>query len=158
MRILLALLLATLAACGFHPRRELLLPAGLQALRVETPDPYGPLQRGLEQALQRAGATVDGADQTGVLRVSRAELTQRPLSIGATGRVQEFELSYTVDVELTDAGGRAWLPKQTVELSRDYSFDTAQALGSPGEEEIVRGELERDMVAAILRRVDAALR
>jgi len=31
-------------------------------------------------------------------------------------------------------------------------------LGSPDEQEIVRAELERDMVAAVLRRIDAALR
>jgi len=158
MRLLLVLLIASLTACGFQPRRELVLPANLQALRVETPDPYSALQRGLEQALQRAGARVDGEARSGVLRISRAELNQRPLSIGATGRVQEFELTYAVDAELIDAQGNALLPKQTVELSRDYSFDTAQALGSPGEEELLRSELERDMIAAVLRRVDAALR
>lgn len=50
------------------------------------------------------------------------------------------------------------VPRQDVELERDYSFDTIQAQGTPGEEEVVRAELERDMVQAILRRVDAVLR
>ena len=41
---------------------------------------------------------------------------------------------------------------------RLLGLDTAAALGTPGEQEIVLEDLKRDMVAAILRRVDTVLR
>lgn len=165
MRAMLSVvvLLGLLAGCGFQLRRELVLPPDMQVVRIEQADPYSPLARGLEQALRRAGARiVDGAADAdaavAVLRLPRAEIAQVPLSIGVTGRVQEYALRYVVEVELVDASGRVLLALQPIELERAFSFDTAEALGSPAEAELVRAELEREMVAAILRRVEAALR
>jgi LPS-assembly lipoprotein len=166
--LLLIVLLGLLAGCGFQLRRELVLPPSLTVIRIEQADPYSLLARGLEQALRRAGATVvDGngaAGEAGTaaavarLRLPRTDLAQLPLSIGAGGQVQEFALRYVVEVELIDATGTVLLALQPVELERAFSFDAAQALGSPAEAELVQAELEREMVAAILRRIEAALR
>jgi LPS-assembly lipoprotein len=157
--LLVALMANLLGGCGFRLRQELVLPPTLASIRVETPDPNGLLQRQLEAALRRAGARMPAGDEGGaVLRVAAAALEQRPLTVGATGRVQEFLLHFRAEVELVDAAGTVVLPRQTIELDREYSFDTAAALGSPAEEEIVRGDLEQAMGEAILRRVDAVLR
>jgi outer membrane lipopolysaccharide assembly protein LptE/RlpB len=164
--LLLLAALGLLAGCGFQLRRELVLPPTMSTIRIEQADPYSPLARGLEQALRRAGATIvevsPGADAAtaamAVLRLPRTEIAQVPLSIGATGRVQEFALRYVVEVELVDAAGAVLVERQPIELERAFSFDTAEALGSPAEAELIRAELEREMVAAILRRIDAALR
>ncbi|GIX36383.1 MAG: hypothetical protein KatS3mg126_2162 [Lysobacteraceae bacterium] len=157
MRALLLLALLGLAGCGFHLRKEIELPADLAAIRVETPEPWGGLQRQLEQALRRAGAAT-GAAGGAVLRVVTASMEQKPLSIGVGGRVQEYALEYRVDVELADAEGRIVLPRETLRLEREYRFDTAQAQGSPAEEEVLRADLERAMGEAILRRIEAVLR
>jgi LPS-assembly lipoprotein len=157
----LAALLLTLmlAACGFRLRDEIALPAALSVLRVDVADTYSPLQRNLEQAMRRAGAQQAPAPEgVAVLRVFSNRLDRLPLSVGDTGRVQEYLLKYEVDFELVDATGATVLPRQLVVLERYYTFDTLQAIGTPGEEEVVRDELERDMVQAILRRVEAATR
>lgn len=158
-RLLLLALLFALSACGFQLRQQVDLPARLATLRIEGVDPYSPLQRNLEQALRRAGARIaETAEGNGVLRVFTQRIDRLPLSVGDTGRVQEYLMRYTVDFELLDSSGAVVLPRQLIELDRDYTFDTQQALGTPGEEEIVKAELERDMVATILRRIDAAVR
>jgi LPS-assembly lipoprotein len=159
-RVLLPLSFAlVLAGCGFALRQELTLPATLATLRVETVDPYSPLQRNLEQALRRAGADIrEVADGHAVLRVFESRIDRLPLSVGDTGRVQEYLLRYTVELELVDSAAGVVLPRQAITLDRDYQFDTLQAIGTPGEEELVKAELERDMVATILRRIDAATR
>lgn len=171
MRALISLRLAALSlavlltGCGFQLRQELVLPSEMGVVRIETADPNSALARGLEAALRRAGAVSDttptGLDASAPvarLRIPVATLTQRPISIGAGGSVQEFALVYQADFELIDSAGVTRLPLQTLSLERIYSFDSAAALGSPGEEEVVREELEREMVAAILRRIEAALR
>jgi LPS-assembly lipoprotein len=158
-RLLVPVLVLTLSACGFQLREQVDLPARLASLRIEGVDPYSPLQRNLELALRRSGARLaETAEGNGVLRVFTQRIDRLPLSVGDTGRVQEYLMRYTVDFELVDDAGSVVLPRQLVELDRDYTFDTQQALGTPGEEEIVRAELERDMVATILRRIDAAVR
>jgi LPS-assembly lipoprotein len=157
--VILAACIAGVGACGFRPRQQVSLPPNLATLRVETPDRYGSLQRDLELALRRGGATiVERATGSAVLRVSKASIDRLPLSIGDTGRVSEYLLRYTVEFELVDAAGQVVLPRQTIEMDRDYTFDTAQAFGTPGEEELVRAELERDMVQNLMRRIGAATR
>ncbi|MCI1710116.1 MAG: LPS assembly lipoprotein LptE [Chiayiivirga sp.] len=159
MRALLVLAVLILAGCGFHLRQSIALPAELAAIRVEVVDSYSPLQRNLEQALRRSGATLaEGKDASAVLRVFVQRMDRLPLSVGDTGRVQEYLMRYTVEFELVDAQGKAVLQRQGVELERDYTFDTLQALGTPGEEEVVKSELERDMVQTLLRRIDAVSR
>lgn len=159
MRVLTLVLVLLLSACGFQLRQQIALPAHLAAIRVAGADPYSPLQRNLEQALRRAGARlVEGDAPSAVLRVFVQRMDRLPLSVGDTGRVQEFLMRYRVEFELVDAAGKALLPRQALELERDYTFDTLQALGTPGEEEVVRAELERDMVQALLRRIDAVSR
>ena len=153
-------LLGVLGACGFKLREQVSLPPNLATLRIEGGDPFATLQRDLDQALRRAGATIVESPGEGVavLRIVASGIDRLPLSVGDTGRVAEFLLRYTVDFELIDAAGKIVLPRQKIEMDRDYTFDTEQALGTPGEEELVRAELERDMVQTLLRRIDAATR
>ena len=158
-RLFVLLALVALTACGFQLRREIALPASLSTIRVDVADPYSPLQRNLAQSLRAGGANVvETLEGVAVLRVFRNGLERLPLSVGDTGRVQEFVLRYEVEFELVDAAGMVVVPRQDVELERDFSFDTFQAQGTPGEEEVMRAELERDMVQAIVRRIDAVLR
>ena len=146
-----------LAACGFQLRQDVALPPELSPLRLELADEFSPLGRDLAAALERGGATLTTAPEAAVLRVPVDHIGSRPLTVGETGRVQEYQLRYVVELEVLAADGRVLLPRQPIELTRDYTFDTAQALGSPGEEEVVREELQREMVQAILRRIAAAL-
>lgn len=153
-----SLLAGLLGACGFRLAQELALPLDMQRIAVQTPEPYGVLQSELERALRRAGADLEGSAGVASLVISHAQLSQRPLSIGADGRVQEFALVYEASFNLLDANGQSKLTEETISLQRDYRFDAGEALGSPAEEALVREELEREMASAILRRLDAYFR
>lgn len=147
-----------LAACGFKLRGEMVLPPELAKISVQVADVYSPLQRNLEQALARSGARAPRGEERGaVLRISQNRMTRWPLSVGRTGRVQEYSMRYEVTMQLTDADGAPVVPRQDIQLERTYQFETLRAQGTPGEEEVVRAELERDMAQAILRRIDAVL-
>jgi len=50
------------------------------------------------------------------------------------------------------------LEKQTIELSREYTYDINVAVGNPAEQEVIQRELRRDMQAAIVRKLDILLR
>lgn len=159
LRIGVALMLSIgLAACGFALRGEVVLPPELLTIRVQVADQFSPLQRNLEDALARAGAAQPKAqEKSAVLRISRNRMTRWPLTVGRAGRVQEYSMRYEVTMQLTDAKGAVVVPRQDIQLERSYQFETVRAQGTPGEEEVVRAELERDMTGAILRRIDAVL-
>ena len=152
------LLLTLLAACGFKLREQVSLPPELTTVRVQVANAYSPLQRNLEQAVARSGARAPtGKERSAVLRISKNRMIRWPLTVGSAGRVQEYSMRYEVTMQLTDADGKVVVPRQDVLLERSYQFETSRAQGTPGEEEVVREELERDMVQAILRRIDAVL-
>ena len=123
-----------------------------------TGDPFSPLARDLPAALKRSGATVEEQGGAGIaeLRVPVASFNIDTLSVGATARVREYAIRYHVEFEAIDGDGKPVLDKQVIELSRDYSFDETQALGIAAQEEEFKKDLERDMVAAMLRRLEAA--
>ena len=156
----LLLLAGLLAACGFQPRGALPIPADLGPVRVETSDPYSPLAQELARALTRAGAEAASEDATSParLRVISESWGTRPLSVDERAQVREYATLYRVEFELVGADGKERVPRQSVELSRDYVYDNLASAGTPAEQALVQEELRRDMTAAVLRRLDAALR
>lgn len=157
--LVLVCLIALLSACGFHPRASLDLADDVGPVKVSTADPYSPLAQGLSVALERAGAepAADGVPSA-TLRVLSENLFTRPLSVDANALVREYETIYRVGFDLQAADGSPRLPLQTIELRREYTYDTNAQAGSPAEQKLIETELRRDMQAAILRRLGAALR
>jgi LPS-assembly lipoprotein len=160
MTRLLSLLAITLAlsACGFHMRGEVTLPSGLQRVHVQIADPFSPLKRDLEAALKRGGAKIEENPGTDVADVTISAVSIGPVarSVGANAYVNEFSMVYHVELQITDAANKVLIPKQVIEHSREFTFDQTQAIGTTAEQDEIKKEMERDMVQAIVRKVDAA--
>src|SRR5687767_8414007 len=109
--LLLLLLAAGLAGCGFHPRNTLALADELGPVKVVTADPYSPLAYGLSTDLRRAGAqsAVDGQPSS-TLNIKSEREDSRPLSVDRQAQVREYESRYTVKFELLDAAGKPLVP------------------------------------------------
>lgn len=156
--ILLSCALA-LAGCGFHPRAQLALPATLGPVVVQTADPYSPLGLELSSTLERAGfaGAVEGTPSA-ALKITEEAWSTKPLSVDELARVREYITRYRVTFAMLGADGKYLVEPQTLELSREYTYDITASAGSPAEQELIQRELRRDMQAAILRRLDVALR
>jgi len=156
---LASFLMALLAGCGFHPRAQLQVPNSVGPMRVETADAYSPLALGLADALARAGAAAPADGQpAATLKITRERWSTAPLSVDQFAQVREYLTRYRVEFALESAQGELLLPAQSIELSREYTYDANASAGSPAEQELIQRELRRDMEAAILRRLDVALR
>ena len=159
-RLLVVVLVLALSACGFHLRNALVLPPDLGPVKVVSADRYSPLAESLSQALVRSGAEIAPADATGtaVLDLVAERWGDTPISVDARGRSQEYSLRYAVIFEVRGRDGSAILPRQAVELSRDYISVPTNSIGTEGERDILVKELRREMSASILRRIDAVAR
>lgn len=175
-----------LAACGFHLRKGVNLPADLGPLRVVSSDRYSGLADALSQALARsgaipapdpvevdaqpddaqsaisppAGATAPVAPQApgvATLNIRKVRWGSLPAAIDSRGRAQELTLRYAVEFDLLRADGSVLVPRQVVELARNYVTVPNNSIGTDSEQEILTKEMQRDMVASIMRRIDAAL-
>ncbi|PJK12517.1 hypothetical protein CO614_04355 [Lysobacteraceae bacterium NML120232] len=160
-KLLAPILVLALAGCGFHLRRSLDLPPDLGPVRVVAPSAYSQLAESLREAVARAGAEVPESargQKTARLEIISERWGNLPISLDASGRAQEYSLRYAVIFAMRDAEGKDIVPQQAVELSRDYLAQPTEAIGTDSETELLGKELRREMAAAILRRVDAALR
>ena len=152
-------LLLPLAGCGFHLRDALELPVDLGPVAVTAPDPYSPLAASLARSLDRAGATAaTRTDDAAKLEVLSEKWVDIPIAIDNLGRAQEYSLRYAVVFRLRKGEETMLVPQQAVELSRDYVAPASDSIGRNSERELLVNEMRRDMVASILRRIDAALR
>jgi len=156
-RLLPFSLVLALSACGFHLRNALTLPPDLGPVKVMSVDRYSPLAESLAQALTRAGATPasQGVKDAAVLDLLSERWGETPISVDQLGRSQELSLRYAVIFELRKADGSALVPRQTIELSRDYISNPVNTIGTEGERELLVRELRREMAASVLRRIEA---
>jgi LPS-assembly lipoprotein len=158
---LLALVAAPLlTACGFHLREEAVLPPGMERVYVDSADPFSPLKRNIERALERSGAKVAARAGDGIAEIRLTGVSLAPIvrSVSANARVNEFTMLYHVELQVTDAGGKVLLPKQVIEQSRIFTFDQTQAIGTGAEQDEIKKEMERDMVQVVLRKIESAER
>ena len=157
-RVTLLAAVCTLSACGFHMRGEVQLPAGMQRVHVQIADPYSPLAHDLEAALLRSGAKVENAAGDGIAEIAIPTISLAPIvrSVGANAYVNEFSMVYHVEMQITDANGKTLMTRQVIEHSREFTFDQTQAIGTSAEQDEIKKEMERDMVQALLRKIEAA--
>lgn len=158
--LLVAVLVLMLSACGFHLRDALTLPADLGPVRVVATDPYSALAQSLTNSLERAGATVaeDDAEGVATLSILSERWASTAISVDQFGRAQEFSLRYAVVFKLDSADGGELVPQQAIELSRDYVAPPVDSIGRASEAELLARELQREMSASVLRRIDAVSR
>lgn len=153
----LGVALAALSACGFHVRGEAQLPVALQRVHIETAEPFSPLAREVSAALKRSGATLEVAAGAGIAEIRLDDVSLAPVvrSVGANAFVNEFTMVYHVAITITDAQGKTLLPSQVIEHTRDFTFNQSQAIGTNAEQDEIKKGMQRDMVQAILRRIEA---
>ncbi|WP_172600369.1 LPS assembly lipoprotein LptE [Sulfurivermis fontis] len=158
-----------LTSCGFHLRGAVELPPQLARTQLVGVDARSELADEITAALEGAGAQVVTADATAQLHVSGERENRRLLSVGRTGRASEYEVTYQFSFELRapvvsqDRDGQAkvhyrvLVPRQSVSLSRDYSFDRNNVLGKGEEEDLLIREMRAFAVRQMLLRLRAGL-
>ncbi len=157
--MLLATCCLLFVSCGFHLRGagKAELPAALSSLRVVIEGSQAandPLLTAMKTALRtQAGVTVVDSVEAPQLLLSGEHSDSQVLSVGTTGKADEYLLRYEVSFRLVGADGKALAETQTVKLQRDHAFDRFNVIAKEREEADLRRDMQRDAVQQILRRL-----
>lgn len=161
-RAVLALgLTVLLSACGFHLRGSngsFMLP--FATMYIGLPD-SSPLAIGLKRYIRAIGSTEvvntrDGADAVlEVLSDPETNRTKTILSLNTSGRVQEYQLGYSINFRVVDKAGNQLLAPTTISLVRPITFDDRQVLAKETEEAALYRDMRNDLVQQIMRRLAA---
>lgn len=152
----LLLMAALLGACGFHLRGQAGMP--FATLYLDAANPDTPLVAELRRSLEANDVTlVHSAEKADVVLNISLELPEKQiLSLGGSGRVNEYQLRYRVALRAYDNRGQDWIPAEDILLRRDYSYSDAAILAKEQEEVLLYQSMRSDMVQHILRRLSRA--
>ena len=146
----------SLPGCGFHLRGQATLP--FNSLYVQAP-PLSAFALQLKRAVQSGSSTKiieKREDAEAILQILQELQEKEILSLGAGGRVREFQLRYRVQFRLTDEKNREHIPATEIVLKRDYSFNDEQVLSKESEEAFLYRDMRLDAVQQMVRRLQAA--
>ena len=155
-RTLLLLMALALAACGFHLRGTNLkdVQFAFKSLYLKAPGET-PFVTDLRKALIANKITLTTTADTAdlVLEVVSEQTIKQILSLSGAGRVQEYQLFYTVSLRAYDNQQNDWLPVEEIALSRNMTYDDAQVLAKQQEETMLYKDMRSDAVGQAVRRL-----
>lgn len=152
--VLLVLCLALIAGCGFKLR-------GMLADARHLPEIFVRSERGSSLAVEilkvfhQAGVRLVDQHElaTWVLTLSDEQRRRRVLSVGVSGKVQEYELQYSVNYTLYTTDEHLVIDTQPLILYRDYSFTGSDVLAKEDEEELLYQGMQQQAAEIILRQL-----
>jgi len=153
----IAVLLATglLAGCGYHLRGSAdfafkHLYIGIPANTLMGSD--------LRRAIRGGSDTVvvaDPKEADALLDVLQDTRTKTILSITTEGVVREYRLTQRFGFRLRDKAGKELIAPSTMVLTRDLTYNEANALAKDYEEQQLYRDMQRDIVQQLMRRLAA---
>lgn len=147
--LLFLLLTTTLTACGFHARGGESLPAELKNVYLEGGSPA--LRDEMLQQLRTAHAhLVPLQNASIVIKLFGERFQRRGISLSERGKTNEYELIYRVEYELATPKDTVLLPRQPLEIRRDYYNDQQAILARDNEETVLRGEMAQQVIRTLL--------
>ena len=146
-----------ISSCGYHLRGGTDLTEQLKSIYLEGGS--SELRRSLKKTLKSSSgllvANVDTANI--VIQITNENMDRRSLSLNERGRINEYELIYSLYFSMMDPTGELISKAQKIEVSRDYFNNQDDLLGKNNEEKVIRKEMYRQISQSILRRAKAIL-
>ncbi|HTP96164.1 MAG TPA: LPS assembly lipoprotein LptE [Burkholderiales bacterium] len=145
-----------LAACGFQLRGQAKLPFQTLYVQVNEASQFGnELKRAIRGGSQ-ATLTDKPDDAEALLAILSEAREKQILSLGAGGRVREFQLRYRVTYRVTDPKGtKVFTGPSEILLKRDFSFNDSEVLSKESEEALLYRDMQSDAVRQLMRRLQA---
>lgn len=155
-RIVVASLTCSLTACGFQLRESAELPPEMARTHLAIDGQNSELARTLRILLEQSGVELVGLDAANaVLEVPLNRVVTNVLTIGDNARVREYRITHSVQFRLVDSGGQEIVPMQSLQQSREISFDEQEILATSREQEYLQQDLANTLARLMLRRLEA---
>lgn len=147
--------LALLAACGFQVRGGYSIPPAITPMAVEGADGNS-VAAELRENLRRNEVELVNRSQAASRLIVSERTERRVLSVGSSGKVDEYELIYAVQWRLADPNGEAPLIAPVeMQARRDYTQNPAAILGQEDQEGALLDDMRADLATRILFRLQA---
>jgi len=154
--LLMVISFCFVTGCGFHLRGSFELPPGLEKIAIDDVTTTSDIAQVLKTQLRRHNITPlkKVEDAKLVIVIDKEAYSRRVLTVSPEGKVQEFELMYTVNYALLNQQNKqASVSNQLLSVKRDLRFDETAVLGVTSEESRLNREMVSSAAEQILRRL-----
>ena len=154
----IALGLSLLAGCGFHLRSSWSLPYESLYLDIPAQSEFGAqLKRTLRGSkATRVTDTPEAAEAR--FKPTGESRERKVITYSSAGRVREVQLIYRYSFRVTDRQGADLIAPATISMSRDMSYDEANALAKSAEEDLIWRDMMNDLTQQVMRQLAATPR
>ncbi len=90
-----------------------------------------------------------------MLHIGQEVRSKTILSLSGAGRVTEYRLGLQLIYRIDDKDGRPLAAAESVDLSRDITYDDAQVLAKSAEEQLLYRDMEDAAARRIVRRLQS---
>lgn len=146
-----------LTACGYHLRGALELPKGMKNVYLDggSPQLLDHFKRAMDISSVPLATSPESAGM--IVKIFDEDSQRRVLSLSSGGIANDFELSYRFEYELVDANNKVLMPRQPIEIKREYFNDQVAIIAKGNEESTIRDEMYQQAVRSIMNRARVAL-
>lgn len=155
----IGILAGTLAlqGCGWHLRGSQALPPQLQTLHLQTASQTSEFTRSLKRSLEAADVSLveSSAAAPYTLKISPVSNTKRTLSTTGSAKVAEYELTSSITYAIQNREGEQLVAPTQLNRVKTYLYNSNNAISSFEEENLLREEMQRDLIQQLMRRYRA---
>lgn len=145
-----------LQACGFHLRGMYQLPSAMEQTYVSASQQTSlvdELTRRLEA--NKINVLSEPIDTASTLKIIQESRSKRIVSVDTRGRAREYTLVYQLTFSVRNTAQAFALDEQTLNIERDFLFDSEDVLGnSRGEEELYEN-MQSDLVRLLMLKLQS---
>ena len=152
--LILIFTLIGITSCGYTLRGNLALNESIKEISVYSSE-YSQLLNSINILLTNNNIKTSSKKNTSNYRIQifSENFNRRQLSINLSGRVNEFEVIYSVDFNISAPSEIGTV--ENITLYRDYSFDENQVMGNTGREDTIKKEMVSTVATLIINKLAA---
>jgi len=139
-KLLLIPIILIIASCGYTLRGSINVPNNITEISVSSEE-YSPIVNSINKILVSNNIEVTSSKNKSLNRIIivSERFDRRQLSMNITGRVNEYEIIYTVNFQINSPLEKS--STDSITLYRDYSFDENNIMGNSDREEYIQNQM-----------------
>ncbi len=139
-KILLIPIIFIISSCGYTLRGSINVPNNVTEISVSSEE-YSPIVNSINKILVSNNIEVTNSKNKSLNRIIivSERFDRRQLSMSITGRVNEYELIYTVNFQINSPLEKS--STDSITLYRDYSFDENNIMGNSDREAYIQNQM-----------------
>ena len=139
-KILLIPIILVISSCGYTLRGSINVPNNVTEISVSSEE-YSPIVNSINKILVSNNIEVTNSKNKSLNRIVivSERFDRRQLSMSITGRVNEYELIYTVNFQINSPLEKS--STDSITLYRDYSFDENNIMGNSDREAYIQNQM-----------------